>query len=150
MIWHKKVEIKVVQKWLENTLMERMKFELTQIGDEEIFARFEVDPFLHQPMGILHGGINCYAAESIASLASGLTLDMSKQYSVGQNIHTTHLKPVRNGVVSLKTSPIQLGKKIQVWNVESFVGEFNFNLSNPSEGLLKSSSTTMTMMVITR
>ena len=38
-----------------NTLMETLKIEFTEIGDNYVVCKMPVTPEVHQPAGILHG-----------------------------------------------------------------------------------------------
>ena len=45
-------------------------------------------------------------------------VDSEKYVTVGLDINANHLRPVRSGFVTGKASPIHLGRKNHVWDVE--------------------------------
>lgn len=90
----------------------------TEIGDDHLTATMPVDERTKQPMGLLHGGANVVLAETLGSVASSLTIDLSKQICVGLEINANHLKGVKSGSVTGITKPIHLGKSTQVWEIK--------------------------------
>ena len=48
--------------------------QVTEIGDDYIVAKMPVTEKTKQPYGILHGGASCVLAESIGSIAAGLSM----------------------------------------------------------------------------
>jgi 1,4-dihydroxy-2-naphthoyl-CoA hydrolase len=47
-----------------------------------------------------------------------LNVNWEKEAVVGIEINANHLKSVRSGYVFGKATPIKIGKKIHVWNIE--------------------------------
>ena len=56
-------------------------------------------------------------AESLGSCAANLCVDEAKRFCVGQEINANHLRAVRQGYVTGRTSPIHLGRTSQVWEI---------------------------------
>jgi 1,4-dihydroxy-2-naphthoyl-CoA hydrolase len=92
----------------------------TKIGSDFLEATMPVDSRTKQPFGILHGGANVVLAETLGSVASGLTLDPEKQFSVGIEVNANHLKSVKEGLVKGIVRPIHLGKSTQVWEIKIY------------------------------
>ena len=82
-----------------------------------VTASLEVSPAVHQPFGILHGGVSVALAETVASVAAWLQVDERTQYVVGMEINANHLTAVRSGRIIATATPIKRGKTIQVWDV---------------------------------
>ena len=59
-----------VNKMSSNTLMETLKIEFTEIGDNYVVCKMPVTPEVHQPAGILHGGATAALVETAGSFAS--------------------------------------------------------------------------------
>ena len=53
----------------KNTLMETLKIEYIDVGDDFLKARMPVNKRVYQPDGILHGGATAALAESVGSAA---------------------------------------------------------------------------------
>lgn len=76
-----------------------------------------VDHRTMQPFCLLHGGVSVALAETIGSLAGSLCLEEGKT-AVGLDINANHLRPVRSGKVTARATPINLGRNIQVWQID--------------------------------
>ena len=92
--------------------------EVTEIGDDYIVAKMPVTEKTKQPYGILHGGASCVLAESIGSIAAGLSMDGSKKYPVGIEINANHLSSPTEGFVYAKAMPVHIGGSTSVWNID--------------------------------
>jgi 1,4-dihydroxy-2-naphthoyl-CoA hydrolase len=119
-IWKQPYTLEGLNNIGHNTMVDHLGIEFTEIGDDYIIARMPVDHRTVQPMRILHGGASVALAESMGSVAGALCLDdPSKQTIVGVEINANHLRSVREGgMVYAKASPVRLGRRIQVWNIE--------------------------------
>ena len=71
-----------------------------------------------QTFGLLHGGASVAMAETLGSIAGGLKVFSNKETVVGIEINANHLKPIKEGWVYGKATPIRIGKKIQVWEIK--------------------------------
>lgn len=116
-IWFKENTLSAIQSSREKTMVDHIGIEFIEITPRSLIARMPVDERTRQPYGILHGGASAALAETVGSIAANLTLDQQKQFAVGLDINTSHLKMVREGFVTAEASPIQLGNKIQVWQI---------------------------------
>ena len=80
-------------------------------------AHLEVTPQLHQPAGIVHGGVWCAVIESMASVLGSLQVLAAGRTCVGVHNATDFLRPVRDGRVHGEATPIHLGRTQQLWQV---------------------------------
>ncbi len=92
--------------------------EFTEKGDSHLICKMEVTPKTKQPMGLLHGGVSVYLAETIGSYAANLCLESENKAAVGLDINANHIKGIKSGFVFAKAKPIHLGGKTQVWSIE--------------------------------
>ena len=100
-------------------MVSHLGIEFTRIGDDYLEARMPVDHRTVQPMGLLHGGASCVLAETMGSVASFLCIeDPAKETAVGVEINANHLRPAIKGFVTGKVSPLRIGRKLHVWNIE--------------------------------
>ncbi len=51
----------------KNTLMQTLNIEYVDAGSDYLTATMPVNPSVHQPMGLLHGGATVALAESVGS-----------------------------------------------------------------------------------
>src|SRR5699024_2689281 len=85
---------------------------------DKVILSLNVTDKVQQPFGVLHGGINSVLAETAASI--GANLNLSHGHAVGVNISTNHLKSVTSGKLTVEATPLRIGKKIQVWQANTF------------------------------
>jgi len=73
---------------------------------------------LHQPTGIVHGGVWCSVVESMASVCGAISVLADGLVCVGAHNATDFLRPHREGRVLGVATPIQVGRTQQLWLVE--------------------------------
>jgi 1,4-dihydroxy-2-naphthoyl-CoA hydrolase len=92
--------------------------DLTDIGPDQVAARWTARSELHQPYGIVHGGAHCGVVETLASIGAATWLgDRGKV--VGVNNNTDFFRAVEEGELSSKAIPLHRGRSQQVWLVET-------------------------------
>lgn len=114
----KQEKIKRINDGIQNTMTSTIGIEITDIGDDFICGKMPVDERTIQPFGLLHGGASVALAETLGSIGGGIKVYQNNETVVGIEINANHLKSARDGWVYGKASPIRIGKKIQVWNIE--------------------------------
>ena len=114
----KQKKIKRINDGIQNTMTSTIGIEITDIGDDFICGKMPVDERTTQPFGLLHGGASVALAETLGSIGGGIKVYNNNETVVGIEINANHLKSARDGWVYGKATPIRLGKKIQVWNIE--------------------------------
>jgi uncharacterized protein (TIGR00369 family) len=88
--------------------------ELVEAGGDRVLGRLPVQPHLHQPYGIVHGGVWCSVVETAASVGGALWFGDRGQV-VGVSNHTNFLRAVRDGVVEVEALPVHRGRTQQLW-----------------------------------
>ena len=78
--------------------------------------RLPVDWKVHQPYGILHGGVSALLAESAASFGAALAAGPGRGV-VGIELNASHLRSVRDGHLTAEATPLRVGRTIQVWRI---------------------------------
>ena len=90
----------------------------TELSTDGVTAQLTVKPHLHQPMGIVHGGVWCTVVESMASVSAHLWLSANGGGNVvGVNNSTDFLRAVTEGTVFGVSEPIHRGRLQQLWLV---------------------------------
>jgi 1,4-dihydroxy-2-naphthoyl-CoA hydrolase len=117
-IWFGDDSVATMQSWVKGTMVEHLGIEITGLGDDWIEGTMPVDSRTVQPYGVVHGGASVALAETLGSYAANLVLDRSKRRAVGQEIGASHLRPVSSGKVTGRATPLHLGRRSQVWNIE--------------------------------
>ena len=81
-------------------------------------AELMITPALHQPMGIVHGGVWCAVVESMASVSAFRWLSANGGGNVvGVNNNTDFLRAVGEGTVYGVSEPVHRGRLQQLWQV---------------------------------
>ena len=106
-----------INEFNANTMVGHIGIEIMEVGENFVSGRMPVDERTTQPYGLLHGGASVAFAESLGSLAGSLHVDLEKVAVVGIEINANHLKSVRSGWVYGTATPVKIGKRIQVWNI---------------------------------
>ena len=104
-------------QFTKNTLMETLKIEYIDAGEDYLVASMTVNPTVHQPMGLLHGGATVALAESVGSAASMLFTDPTAFEIRGIEISANHLKSKREGTVFATARIIHKGRSIHLWEI---------------------------------
>ena len=85
---------------------------------DTVTAHWTVSPELHQPHGILHGGVHCSVVETLASVGAALWLgDRGKV--VGVSNTTDFYRASSAGNLTSGARPLHRGRSQQVWLVET-------------------------------
>jgi len=77
-----------------------------------------VDDRTQQPFGLLHGGASVALAETVASLAAIMNIDIQKFRAVGLEINANHIRAKTEGTVKGTATPIHIGRTTHVWKIE--------------------------------
>jgi 1,4-dihydroxy-2-naphthoyl-CoA hydrolase len=90
-----------------------------------VTATLEITAKHHQPFGIVHGGVYCAVAESVASISGYLWLQQTgiNGTAVGVNNTTDFLRSISSGRITAQSSPVHRGRRQQLWIVEMTDGE---------------------------
>ncbi|QKT07378.1 PaaI family thioesterase [Gordonia sp. X0973] len=94
--------------------------EIEEGTGDGVVARMPITPNHHQPFGIVHGGVYCAIAESVASISGFLWLQETGigGSAVGVNNSTDFIKSVPEGTIVARSVPIHRGKRQQLWQVD--------------------------------
>jgi uncharacterized protein (TIGR00369 family) len=92
--------------------------EIKTADGDEVIATWTAEPRLHQPYGIVHGGIHCAVVETLASVGAALWYaDRGKV--VGVSNSTDFFRAVSEGALRSVARPLHRGRSQQVWLVET-------------------------------
>jgi uncharacterized protein (TIGR00369 family) len=97
--------------------MQTLNIEFIDAGEDYLVATMPVNPSVHQPMGLLHGGASVALAESVGSAASMLFVNSELSEVRGIEISANHLKAKREGIVTATARIIHKGRSIHLWEI---------------------------------
>lgn len=101
------------------TLIEFLGIQITSISHDSIEGLLNFEQKLTQPFGLVHGGVYCVVAESLASIGSNVISEDS-EVALGQNLTSYHLKPIKKGKIIAKAKLEFKGRSSHLWNIEIF------------------------------
>ncbi len=117
-IWFRQFSIAEMRDFQRDTMGTHLGIEFTDVGPDWLEARMPVDGRTMQPDRILHGGASVALAETLGSVGGSMCVDRARFQIVGQEINANHLRPATGGHVTGRATPIHLGRRSQVWNIE--------------------------------
>lgn len=100
------------------TLVKTLEIEFLEASPEKVVATMPVQPKVHQPFGLLHGGASVALAETVASTGAFLSVADQGMTAVGLEINANHLRGVREGLVTATATPLHKGRTTHVWQIE--------------------------------
>src|SRR4029077_116073 len=83
-----------------------MGLRIVRASRDEVVAEYVVERRHHQPYGIVHGGVHCTAVETVCSTGAGLDAVARGQSVVGLENHTSFVRAVREGTVTIRATPV--------------------------------------------
>lgn len=90
----------------------------TKATADEVICEVPVGPHLHQPYGLVHGGVYASIIETVASVGAAVVAMPRGQSAVGLENTTSFLRAVREGKLIGTARPLHRGRQTQVWEVE--------------------------------
>ncbi len=109
-----------IRSFIEINMLKHLDIKIIAMEDDAFIGTMPVDHRTMQPMGLLHGGASCVLGESLGSIASYLCVDPNKHTVVGLEINANHIRSIDSGFVKGVCKPLNLGKKIHVWEIKIF------------------------------
>ncbi len=110
--------IEIIKQRHQNTVFDTLGIDIDSF-DPEVVVSLSVDHRHLQHAGIVHGGIFVLLAESAASIAGALLVDMTKYHVFGMEINANHVRSVSSGRISAQSRLIYQGRSTLVYNVET-------------------------------
>ncbi len=108
----------LLKSFPQETLVSHLQIKITEFTPDKVVATMPVEPRVHQPFGLLHGGASVALAETVASLGAWLNVADKNMSAVGLEINANHLRGVRSGTVTATAVPFHRGRTTHVWNIE--------------------------------
>lgn len=89
---------------------------LEEASPDRAVTRLTVGDRLHQPGGVVHGGVYATMVEGTAGVGATVWL-ADRGVAVGVSNHTDFLRAVRSGTLRAVALPLQRGRRLQLWQV---------------------------------
>lgn len=117
-MFDKEAVLKLCNDLSKKTLMTTLEIEYIDAGEDFLTAKMPVNPRVHQPMGLLHGGASVALAESVGSAASIMFVNPEKQEVRGIEISANHLRSKREGIVYATARIVHKGRSLHLWEIK--------------------------------
>ena len=92
--------------------------ELIEVSAESATARVAVRDEVRQPYGLVHGGVYVAIAESLASIATAMTVVEDGMTAMGLSNQTSFLRPITEGSINARATRRHAGATTWVWEVD--------------------------------
>jgi 1,4-dihydroxy-2-naphthoyl-CoA hydrolase len=102
----------------ERTLDGTLGVEVTEAGPDGAKGRIAVSDKVRQPYGLVHGGVFAAMAETLASMATAMSVYDDGMIAVGLSNHTSFMRPITEGYVNGEGRPRHKGRSTWVWEVD--------------------------------
>lgn len=99
-------------------LDDHMEIKYTHVAKHKVEAIMPITEKICHNNGKLDRGSNIALAESLASMAASLHVDMTKEAIVGLEINASLVQSATGSHVKGSTYPISIGQKNHVWGIE--------------------------------
>jgi 1,4-dihydroxy-2-naphthoyl-CoA hydrolase len=93
-----------------------LELTVVELTPERVVLRLPVTWKVHQPYGILHGGVSALLAESAASMGGAVSVAPDRQV-VGIELNCSHLRALTEGTLTATATPIRKGRTVHVWDI---------------------------------
>ncbi|HEY4627964.1 PaaI family thioesterase [Flavobacterium sp.] len=125
MTFDKEKILAMCNQFAKNTLMQTLEIEYIDAGEDFLTAKMPVNPNVHQPMGLLHGGATVALAESVGSAASFMFINPKEEEVRGIEISANHIRSKREGTVFGTAKIIHRGRTLHLWEIRITDEEHN-------------------------
>lgn len=115
--------IALIQARDAHTVHGALGIRIDSFGGAETVVSVDVGEHLFQHAGVVHGGIYVLLAESAASVAAAMSVDMERFDVAGMEINANHLKKVSSGVLRATARRLHQGRSSMVYGIEVSDGD---------------------------
>jgi 1,4-dihydroxy-2-naphthoyl-CoA hydrolase len=92
-----------------------MGFRYLRATRDEVVVEYDVADVHKQPYGIVHGGVHCGVVEAVCSTGAAMDAMARGQSVVGLENHTSFVRAVRSGTITVTATPVTRGRRVQLW-----------------------------------
>jgi 1,4-dihydroxy-2-naphthoyl-CoA hydrolase len=109
--------IALVEQRNPHTVFGPLGIRVVSYDPDALQVALDIDERHHQHFGMLHGGVSVLLAESAASLAAALSVDVRTHTVAGVDISATHLRPKQSGRLIATAKPLFRGRTTHVYEI---------------------------------
>lgn len=91
---------------------------IDEATEERVTGHLPVGEHLHQPVGLVHGGVHASIAEALASTGTNVGVVPDGKIGLGQSNNSSFLRPVSEGTIHAVARRRHRGRTTWIWDVE--------------------------------
>jgi 1,4-dihydroxy-2-naphthoyl-CoA hydrolase len=103
---------------LRQTLDGALGIETLEVTEDVARSRCVITDSVRQPYGLVHGGLYATMAESLASIATALSVHPDGNIAVGLSNQTNFMRPATEGTVHAEARRRHRGRTTWIWDVD--------------------------------
>lgn len=107
-----------IQRQDPHTILHALGVRIVAFDPACSVVEVDVNERLFQHAGIVHGGVYVLLAESAASIAAALSVDVTRYRVAGQEISASHLRASTAGTLRAEARPVHRGRTSLVYTVD--------------------------------
>src|SRR5262245_24762228 len=92
-----------------------MGFQYVRPSRDGVVVTYDVDEIHTQRSGIVHGGVHCGVIEAVCATGAAMDAMPRGQSVVGIENHTSFVRAVRGGRITVTATPVTRGRRVQLW-----------------------------------
>jgi uncharacterized protein (TIGR00369 family) len=89
-----------------------------EIGEQRATSKLVVADRHKTPFDVVHGGVYCTLAESLASRATARSVVPEGNIALGMSNNATFMRPVTAGTIHVEATRRHAGRTTWIWDVE--------------------------------
>ena len=101
-----------------HTVFAPLGIRVERYDPDEMVVALDIDERHLQHLGVLHGGVSALLAESAASMAAAMSVDMAHNIVAGVDLNATHVKMKRTGTLRATARPAFRGRSTHVYAID--------------------------------
>lgn len=108
----------VIRERDAHTVSAALGITVRALEDDHVAVEVAVSERLFQHAGIVHGGVYVLLAESAASIAAALAVDLTEVKVMGQEISASHVRSATAGVLVATARAVHRGRSTHVYAID--------------------------------
>lgn len=110
--------IRIVEARNAHTAFAPLGIRIVQYDPDAFQVGLDIDERHLQHLGKLHGGVSALLAESAASLAAAMSVDLRTHAIAGVDLNATHLRSKQGGSLLATAKPLYRGRTTHVYAID--------------------------------
>ena len=110
--------LKTARQGMSTSLLGQLGGEFVSVDEDSLTIRLPISEATRQPFGLVHGGINLYLIETVASSHAAYGLDLNQKVPVGIEVSASHMRSATKGTLVATARQLRRGNTHAVHEVD--------------------------------